>query len=458
MHSPDSPRILRPVRRAAIVLATLAFAPAAHAAPPALSVAATPPSGAAPLQVTLSATGDAATYHWDLGDGSTADGPSVQHVYVAGRFVARVTATASNGETAQAEVTLTAIGLALSAPRVGRYGRLLRFRGRLTPGLANVRVGLYRGERRIASVRTRRGGVFSVAGRVGTPDQRYTVRYGGAVSKAVALAVRPGLDTAFEGSGQIGRPLALTARLRPASAGTLTVRVWRGHRLLLTRTGPSRLHVRLSTARSVSYRVVVSIRPSAGYLPTRRVLDEIVFVPTLGFGSTGPSVYALEQRLQELHFALGRVDGYYGVDTSDAVVAFQKLHGLPRTGSVDARFWRELELAHVPIARHQGTHVEVSKGQQVLFIVRDSLVTLVIPVSTGATGNTPAGIWHVYTKVAGYNAKEMYYSSFFVGGFAIHGYHSVPPYPASHGCVRIPLWVAQRVYSLIDYGTAVYIY
>ena len=45
-----------------------------------------------------------------------------------------------------------------------------------------------------------------------------------------------------------------------------------------------------------------------------------------------------------------------------------------------------------------------------------------------------------------------------VGAFAIHGYHSVPSYPASHGCVRIPIWVAPRVYSLIDYGTTVYVY
>jgi lipoprotein-anchoring transpeptidase ErfK/SrfK len=102
--------------------------------------------------------------------------------------------------------------------------------------------------------------------------------------------------------------------------------------------------------------------------------------------------------------------------------------------------------------------VEVSKERQVLFIVRDGRVTLVVPVSTGATGNTPLGLWHVYSKVPGYNAEQMFYSSFFVGGFAIHGYHSVPPYPASHGCVRIPIWVAPRVYSLIDYGTAVYIY
>ena len=64
------------VRRAAVFLAALAFDPAAHAAPPAVTAQATPASGAAPLAVTLTAAGDTATYHWDLGDGSTADGPA----------------------------------------------------------------------------------------------------------------------------------------------------------------------------------------------------------------------------------------------------------------------------------------------------------------------------------------------------------------------------------------------
>jgi peptidoglycan hydrolase-like protein with peptidoglycan-binding domain len=188
------------------------------------------------------------------------------------------------------------------------------------------------------------------------------------------------------------------------------------------------------------------------------VVEQIIYVPSLRIGSRGPSVLALERRLHELHYALAAVDGYYGFDTSDAVVAFQKLHGLPRTGTTDARFWRELSVAHVPFARYPGTHVEVSKELQVLLMIRDGQVTLVVPVSTGATGNTPLGVFHVYSKVPGYNAKQMYYSSFFVGGFAIHGYHDVPYYPASHGCVRIPIWVAIRVYSLIDYGTAVYVY
>jgi peptidoglycan hydrolase-like protein with peptidoglycan-binding domain len=446
------------VRRAAIFVAAMVLAPAAHAAPPAVSIHASPTSGAAPLQVTLTASGDAATYHWDLGDGTSADGASVQHAYPAGSFTARVTATGPSGETAQASVAVTSVGLTLAAPRIGRYQQKLRFHGRVVPARKGVRLGLYRGERRIASVRTRKGGSFFVRGRIGAPDQHYTVRYAGAVSNSVVVTVRPGLDTAFRGSGQIGRPLSFLARARPATAGTLTVRVWRGRRLVKTRSGQGRVALALGTRAAGAFRVTVSLRPVAGFLLARRTVERIVFRPYLSTGSAGPSVYELDRRLDELHFALGRVDGYFGQDDFDAVIAFQKLHGLPRSGAVDPSFWAELQRASVPRPRYPGTHVEVSKGRQVLFLVRDGNVTLIVPVSTGATGNTPLGHWRVYSRVPGYNALEMYYSSFFVGAFAIHGYHSVPPYPASHGCVRIPIWVAYRVYSLIDYGTPVYIY
>jgi PKD repeat protein len=446
------------VRRAAVFLAALALAPAAQAAPPAVTAQATPASGAAPLAVTLTAAGDAATYHWDLGDGSSADGPVVQHTYAAGRFTARVTATSAGGETGQATVVVTATGLTLRGPHGGRYQQLARFHGRLVPAVKGARIALYRGEHRVATVRASRDGSFVVRGRVGPSDARYTARYAGAVSNQVALLVRPGLDTAFSGSGQLGRPLSLLVRERPAAAGTVTVRVTRGGRLVAKRSFRGRLRIRLATARAGAYRIRVTLQPAAGYLAARRTLERIVFLPSLGPGSAGASAYELDRRLHELHFALGRVDGYYGPDDVDAVIAFQKLHGLPRTGSVDARVWGELQRAQTPQARYPGDHVEVSKGRQVLFVVRDGRVELIVPVSTGATGNTPLGHWHVYSKVPGFNAKEMYYSSFFVGGFAIHGYHSVPPYPASHGCVRIPLWVATRVYSLIDYGTAIYIY
>jgi peptidoglycan hydrolase-like protein with peptidoglycan-binding domain len=450
--------MLLPVRRAAVFLAALALAPAAHAAPPAVTAQASPAKGAAPLAVTLTASGDAATYHWDLGDGTSADGAVVQHTYAAGRFTARVTATNAGGEATQATVAVTATGVTLAGPRSGRYQQLAHFRGRVLPAAKGVRVGLYRGERRIATARTSRNGGFVVRGRVGTAGSRYTVRSSGAVSNQVALLVRPGLDTAFRGSGQLGHPLSLLVRARPAAAGLVMVRVTRGARLVAKRAFHGRVVIRLGTGRAGAYRVHVTLQPATGYLATRRALERIVFAPSLGPGSAGASAYELDRRLHELHYALGRVDGYYGQDDYDAVIAFQKLHGLLRTGRVDARFWRELQSANIPQARYPGDHVEVSKGRQVLFVVRDGKVALIVPVSTGATGNTPLGHWRVYSRVPGFNAKEMYFSSFFIGGFAIHGYHSVPPYPASHGCVRIPLWVAVRVYSLIDYGTAVYIY
>jgi peptidoglycan hydrolase-like protein with peptidoglycan-binding domain len=450
------------MRRAAILGTALAFlfVPAAHAAPPAVTAQASPATGAAPLTVTLTASGDVATYHWDLGDGTTADGPVVQHVYAAGKFVAHVTATSPVGETSQAAVTITSYGLSLYGPRTAGYRQRARFHGRLVPGVKGARVLLYRGSTRVGSAKTAKGGRFSVRGRIGTPNSQYTVRYGPAVSSPVTVGVKPALTASFSGSGVVGRPLVLVARERPAGAGTLTVRVWRGNHLFAKRTGAGRLRIRLSTGQAAVYRVRLAVAPAQGYVAGSTTVTRAVYVPSLRVGSRGPSVYALEQRLHELHYDLGAADGYYGIDTADAVVAFQKLHGLARTGATDARFWRALEVAHDPVPRHAGPglHVEVSKELQVLFLVRDGQVSLILTVSTGATGNTPVGLWHVYSKVPGYNAKEMYYSSFFVGGFAIHGYHSVPTYAASHGCVRIPIWAATHIYSLLDYGTAVYIY
>ena len=88
--------------------------------------------------------------------------------------------------------------------------------------------------------------------------------------------------------------------------------------------------------------------------------------------------------------------------------------------------WRRLLVARVPTARFPGDHVEVDKTRQVLFVVRGGQVTLIVPTSTGATGNTPVGLWHVYRKVAGYD-WVLYYPSYFLRGFAVHGYPDVPP-------------------------------
>jgi lipoprotein-anchoring transpeptidase ErfK/SrfK len=84
----------------------------------------------------------------------------------------------------------------------------------------------------------------------------------------------------------------------------------------------------------------------------------------------------------------------------------------------------------------------------------------VIHVSTGASSTpTPTGRFRVYRK-----ERESWsvpyrvwlpWASYFSGGVALHGYPEVPPYLASHGCVRIPLSEAPTVYSFARLGVAV---
>ena len=98
-----------------------------------------------------------------------------------------------------------------------------------------------------------------------------------------------------------------------------------------------------------------------------------------------------------------------------------------------------------------------------LYVVRDAGVALIAPISTaGIPGTfTPVGRFAVYRKVVGFDPSPLgtlYDPLYFTGGYAIHGNPSVPPYPASHGCVRVPMWVAPYLYRTVPYGETVYVY
>ena len=112
--------------------------------------------------------------------------------------------------------------------------------------------------------------------------------------------------------------------------------------------------------------------------------------------------------------------------------------------------------------RARDTHLEVDKTRQILMVVRNGQVTGVIPVSTGATGNTPVGHWRVLWKAPATStwlgSAILYRTLTFHGGFAIHGYPSVPAYPASHGCVREPIWAADWTYTQTPVGESVYVF
>ena len=161
-----------------------------------------------------------------------------------------------------------------------------------------------------------------------------------------------------------------------------------------------------------------------------------------------------------MHYALRGVDDYFSDDTRDAVYAFQKLYGL-----VAHRLGRRGVLATLLPARDTPTRALLGrprrgdKSLQVLFVVRGGKVVLDQPRLDGRHRQHAAR--HAGTSTARPRARcptGMFDSSFFLRGFAIHGYPSVPPCPASHGCVRVPMWLAPRLYDLIPYGSEIDIY
>jgi PKD repeat protein len=447
------------MRRLAAVSALVFFVWAAPAhAKPNVSVQATPATGQSPLNVTLTATGDAVSYHWDLGDKTLADGPVVQHQYATGRFTATVTGTAADGTTAQASVVITSAQLTLRGPKLATYGKKATFRGRMAPALRGAPITLYSGTAPVKTVKADKRGRFSFRIRQTAPAS-YAAHFDVVASNTLAVPVRPALDVALPRNGMIGRALKLRAKLRPSGSGTMKIRVWRSGHELPAQTFGDHASLHLSTKRVAEYKLRIIVTPTAPYSPRKKVVRSSVFLPYLALGAHGPSVRILERRLAQLHYTTRGVDGFYTYDTADAVMAFQKLNGLARTGRVTPDVWRRLQYARTPLPRYRsGHHFEVNKTKQVLFEVNGGRVIRIVHVSTGATGNTPVGAWHIYSKVAGTLPSGMYDSNFFLRGFAIHGYPSVPSYPASHGCVRVPNWVAPMLFASSYYGEAVYIY
>jgi peptidoglycan hydrolase-like protein with peptidoglycan-binding domain len=367
-----------------------------------------------------------------------------------------VTATDAGGETAQGSVVITSAQLSLNGPKVGTYGRRSAFRGRMVPALRGAPITLYSGDSPVRTTKLDKKGRFAVRVRQSGPAT-YTARFETVASNPVAVAVRPGLDVAVPHSGMLGRPLVVRAVLRPRSSGKLHVRVWRSGHELHAKDFGGRAVVHLSTKRIASYVVRITATPTGAFTGRQKTVRTNVFLPYLADGAHGPSVRVLERRLAQLHYLLRGVDSFYSYDTADAVLAFQKVNGLPRTGRVEDWLWRRLARAGVPRAQLGGDYIEVDKTRQVLFVVDDGVVTKVVHVSTGATGNTPLGSWQVYRKVPGWD-WVLWYPMYFKGGFAIHGYPSVPAYPASHGCVRIPMWIAPTLYAMHSQGTTVVVH
>jgi cell wall hydrolase len=452
------------VRRGLVcAVALLILVPAASATTPAVTIQASPTTGRAPLTVTFAATGDASSYHWDFGDGASADGGNVQHTYAAGRWTASLTARSSTGETATQTTVVTAYGLTLAGPDPAKYGRRAVFRGAVVPAEGNVTVTVTGPRGKLGTGRTSANGTYTVPARVRRPGA-YLATSERATSSPLELRITPRLVTSLVGNGERGGAYSLAARLIPAAAGTLAVKITRGSDVLLDRTFANRARVRLDTRKPASYVIRVAALPDAGYLGATRILYANVVLPRLAVGRRSAAVAQLGNQLRRLHYA-APAGSTFDSRMQDAVYAFQKVNGFPRTGIVDDRIWAALSRPRVARPRfgQPGSHLEVNKELQVLYVVRSSRVALIVPISTaGVPGTyTPVGRFAVYRKVVGFDPSPLgtlYDPLYFTGGYAIHGNPSVPPYPASHGCVRVPMFVAPYLFRTVPYGETVDVY
>jgi len=178
-----------------------------------------------------------------------------------------------------------------------------------------------------------------------------------------------------------------------------------------------------------------------------------------------PTMVQVEQKLASLMYDVGPVDGNFDEQANSAVMAFQKVHGMDRTGTlsdpVTARIMATQGVPGPLVPDGEPNRVEVSLAHQVLFLYEGGALTKIVPVSSGTSKTpTPTGSYRIYRQDPGWHTSRLgrlYNAQYFVGGYAIHGSLSVPAHPASHGCIRLPMSAAEWFPSHVAKGTQVVI-
>jgi lipoprotein-anchoring transpeptidase ErfK/SrfK len=189
-------------------------------------------------------------------------------------------------------------------------------------------------------------------------------------------------------------------------------------------------------------------------------------------GMAGPRTEALQQRLIDLGFDPGPVDGVFGTSTTQAVWAFQHSYGYEADGMVGPELYDVIMHAGPlePLFPDSGPNrTVISIERQVMYVYRDGALVLATHISTGngahyceqgvcGTAVTPTGEFTFERRMSGWQVSflgRLYNPVFFYAGFAVHGSTSVPNRPASHGCVRIPMHIAEYFPDLVSNGDPV---
>ncbi|HEV2760601.1 MAG TPA: L,D-transpeptidase family protein [Acidimicrobiales bacterium] len=187
-----------------------------------------------------------------------------------------------------------------------------------------------------------------------------------------------------------------------------------------------------------------------------------------------PKVLALQKRLAELGYDVGTPDGRWGARTTYSLMAFQKVEGLTADGADGPQTQAALATASTPgpmVPGGAATRIEIDVARQVMFHWVNGSLARILTVSTGNNERycvdgecdvavTPGGTFRIGRKAAGLEVAplgELWWPMYFNRGIAIHGSPHVPAYPASHGCIRIPMYAAPTFYDEVGAGTRVHV-
>jgi lipoprotein-anchoring transpeptidase ErfK/SrfK len=187
--------------------------------------------------------------------------------------------------------------------------------------------------------------------------------------------------------------------------------------------------------------------------------------PPAAAAAAPTTMLEVEQKLAALRYDVGPADGVTDVQTTSAIMAFQKVHGLERTGGLTHAVTAQIMATQSPppalAPNGEPNRIEISLARQVLFLYEGGALTKILPVSSGTSETpTPTGTFRIFRQESGWHTSRLgrlHNAQYFIGGYAIHGSNSVPAEPASHGCVRIPMTASEWFPSHVSKGMQVVI-
>ncbi|HEX2087436.1 MAG TPA: L,D-transpeptidase family protein [Solirubrobacteraceae bacterium] len=270
-----------------------------------------------------------------------------------------------------------------------------------------------------------------------------------------------------DGAVLAGKAWRVVGRLDPVAEGQhVVIRLYSRGRKIAAKRAPVRdgrfaARFRLKNAASLAVKVVHPETPQLGRAASAPLRFDVL-PRKVEAGQRGTAVRILQRHLARKGYVVGR-RGVMDGRTQRAIIAFRKVTGMARTAAANramtGRLARGGGTFRLRFPNVKGRHVEADLSRQVLVLATGAKVERIYHTSSG-TPVTPTvrGRYEFYMAQPGYNSKEMYFSKYFIRGYAIHGYKSVPVYPASHGCLRVPLEDAVSIYNWIQLGDRIDVY